>query len=310
MKREKAEEIEDAAAVWVAMMDGGRWDDAALAHWLAGDPRRAGALLQAQAAWLSLDDARPEAVASRRPLIGRAMTRRSLVVAGGALAASIAGAALFLPRGRTFATGLGEVRRLPLPDGSLAAINTSSALEVDTTPALRRIVLTQGEAWFQVAKDAQRPFVVEAGGVHVRAVGTAFSVRRHEAGADVYVTEGIVEVTTRDGGVRRPMTAGAGVFFSDDATAQPLASDSASVDRVLAWRSGDIALDGRPLASAVAEFNRYNRRQIVIRDAALLDERLDGTFRTNNPVEFAQAVHDTLNVPVDLSDPSQIEIGR
>ncbi|MBO9713312.1 FecR domain-containing protein [Sphingomonas sp.] len=315
MMAESAARIEDAAARWAAQIDGEGWNaerEAELARWLAGDPRHAGALLQAQAAWEWLGGAAteqaPEDEADPRP-IRDLLTRRRLLVGGGALAASIA-AVMLLPPGTDYATKLGEIRRVPLPDGSLAAINTSSRIEVAATDKLRRIVLAEGEAWFQVAKDAERPFVVEAGAVRVRATGTAFSVRRREGGADIYVTEGTVEVTTIGGGAAHPVSAGAGLHVADDATAQPLAHDSAAIDRVLAWRSGEIALDGRSLASAVAEFNRYNARQIVVRDPVLLAEQLDGTFRTDDPVEFAQAVHGTFATPVDLSDPNRIVIGR
>ena len=310
MTRESAAVIEDEAARWAARMDGDAWDtqaEAALAQWLAGDPRRPGALLQAQAAWMWLDGAAAEPTAAAAP-VRDFLTRRRLLVGGSAIAASAVAAMLLLP-GNDYVTGVGEIRRVPLPDGSLAAINTASRLEVDASPALRRIVLKQGEAWFQVAKDTARPFVVEAGNITVRATGTAFSVRRRDGGADVYVTEGTVEVTTRDGGGAQPIAAGAGMFFTDDAQAHPLASDSAAIDRVLAWRTGEIALDGQTLGSAVGEFNRYNRRQLVVRDPALLNEQLDGTFHTDNPAEFARAVQDTLKVPIDLSDPDRIVIG-
>lgn len=310
MTRESAAAIENEAARWAAKMDGDAWDaraEKALEQWLAGDPRRPGALLQAQAAWTWLDSAAVEPAAEAAP-VRDFLTRRRLLVGASAVAASAVAAMLLLPD-NDYVTGVGEIRRVPLPDGSLAAINTASRLKVDAGPALRRVVLKQGEAWFQVAKDAGRPFVVEAGNVLVRATGTAFSVRRRDGGADVYVTEGTVEVTTRGSTAAQPLAAGAGMFFADDAETHPLATDSASIDRVLAWRTGEIALDGQTLGSAVGEFNRYNRRQLVVRDAALLNEQLDGTFHTDDPAEFARAVQGTLKVPVDLSDPDRIVIG-
>lgn len=312
MTRESATMIEEDAVRWAARMDGDGWDadsEAALQRWLDGDPRRRGALLQARAAWSWLDGAKPASDAEPAPLRDF-LTRRRLMVGGSLIAASVVAGMLLLPTGNDYTTAVGEIRRVPLPDGSLAAINTASRLEIKATPALRRIVLKEGEAWFQVAKDVNRPFVVEAGDILVRATGTAFSVRRREGGADVYVTEGTVEVTTRNGHVAHSIAAGAGLFVADDAMVRPLTGDSASIDRVLAWRTGEIALDGQSLGSAVAEFNRYNKRQIAVRDPALVDEQLDGTFRTDDPVEFAQAVRSTLNVPIDLSNPDRIEIGK
>src|SRR3546814_6499165 len=78
-------------------------------------------------------------------------------------------------------TAIGEIRRVPLSDGSLAAVNTQTTLDVTMKPELRQVALKDGEAWFQVAKDRSRPFVVEVGDVRVRAVGTAFAVKRTES---------------------------------------------------------------------------------------------------------------------------------
>lgn len=83
-----------------------------------------------------------------------------------------------------------------------------------------------------------------------------------------------------------------------------------STARSLAWRNGKIYLAGDRLDVAVAEFNRYNRRQLVVGDAAIAGERLDGVFRTDDPEGFAKAVEVGLTVPVDLSDPAQIRIGK
>src|SRR3546814_10232647 len=96
--------------------------------------------------------------------------------------------------GTSYATSGGEIRRGPLADGSIAAINTASAIDVKLDDAARHVRVVEGEAWFQVARDKQRPFVVAAGRARVRAVGTAFSVRRRAGGADVLVTVGGVEV--------------------------------------------------------------------------------------------------------------------
>jgi ferric-dicitrate binding protein FerR (iron transport regulator) len=110
--------------------------------------------------------------------------RRGLIAGLGAAAAAcvavVVGPRLFSAR---YGTALGEIRRVPLSDGSMAAINTDTALDVAMSPRLRHVKLDKGEAWFEVAKDARRPFVVESGPVRVRAVGTAFSVRRLEAAA-------------------------------------------------------------------------------------------------------------------------------
>jgi transmembrane sensor len=207
---------------------------------------------------------------------------------------------------------LGEIRRVPLADGSLVAINTKTALEVAMKPKSRHVVLKKGEAWFQVAKDPERPFVVAAGSVRVRAVGTAFSVRRGdeaEAGVDVMVTEGVVETWIEgEQASRRRLSAGSRIILAS--AASPTVAESPSeIERSLAWRNGEIALDGESLEQAARLFNRYNSRQIVIEDPGLAQERFVGLFQTNEPESFAAAVAATLGAAVS-DDERTIRIAR
>ncbi len=320
-ERETADTISESALRWVAWADRGlsAAERATLEAWLAGDSRRRGAYLRAQAAWAMLDRASVLG-AGDEPLPDMASPGidRRRVLAGGALAvASIAagGAWLMLPPAPVqIATATGEIRRVPLADGSLAAVNTQTKLAVALEPHLRRVELAEGEAWFQVAKDRARPFVVAAGDVRVRAVGTAFSVRRRDDGVDILVTEGVVEAWHEHDDSAPPVrvAAGARAFLPDApaARAAPPAVVAASVEieRRLAWRSGQIMLDGDTLGEAVAEFNRYNDRRLVIGDASLAGERLVGRFRTNEPDAFARAAARTLGARVEASE-NEIRIG-
>lgn len=311
--RPSATEIAEEAAGWVARMDRGDWSEAdedALERWMRSDPRREGALLQAQAAWISAENALAPAPADIAPETRR-WSRRGLLAGGGAaIAASAAGMFVFLRRPARYDTALGEIRRLPLEDGSAVAINTASTLDIAMTDTTRRVAIERGEAWFQVAKDRARPFVVEAGNVRVRAVGTAFSVRRRAEGVDIIVTEGVVEAWV-DGSeqVRRRIAAGFGGFVRDGSPVVDIAGGNA-IDRPLAWRNGKIDLVGTTIDQAVAEFNRYNARRLVIADADLARQQVDGMFRTNDPEGFAIAIHGLLDVPVDLSNPGEIRLGR
>src|SRR5690606_27900469 len=265
-----------------------------------------------QAAWMALDPPRPPVSLPEHEAKRSIKLNRRTVLAGGgaAIAASIAGGIMLL-RGTSYTTSVGEIRRVPLADGSIVAINTASAIDVNLDNAVREILIEQGEAWFQVTKDKQRPFVVAAGRARVKAVGTAFSVRRHSGGAEVLVTEGIVEIWA-DGaeGHRVRLKAGSRGFVADDAAIVQAPAAPSAIDRTLAWRSGKVDLVGDRLDVAVAEFNRYNQRRVVIADPAIAGEQLDGVFRTDDPEGFAQAVHVTLDVPVDLSDSAQIRIGN
>ena len=296
---ETADAINEQAMRWVAVLDrdGPSADrEAQLEAWLAGDSRRQGAFLRAQAAWSALDRASVASTAGDRA----PPSRRRLLIGGGALAASFAGgAAGWLGwremRAVRIETARGEIRRVPLHDGSLAVVNTSTEVKVDLRPEFRSARIAEGEAWFQVARIPERPFVVAAGDVRVRAIGTAFSVRRMDRGALIQVTEGNVEawcVSDPQRVVR--LGPGGRAYVAPNAPPAVAGKIEADIDRSLAWRTGLIILDGDTLAEAAAEFNRYNDRQIRIENTDLAGETYVGRFRTNEPEAFVKAVTLTL----------------
>lgn len=306
-------DMSDEAARWTARMDAGDWsaqDESDLQAWLASHPMHSGALLQAQAAWISTDlelmeDARSDPPPTR-------VSRRWMMAGGGGLiAASLAGGLIWGTASLQYSTGVGEIRRVPLADGSVAAINTASKIAIQVDAKRRNVKLEAGEAWFQVAKDPQRPFVVDAGRVRVRAVGTAFAVRLESNGAQVVVTEGVVEAWVEGAeGHRVRIAAGGRAFVANNAAIDVATAEPSAVDRSLAWRAGKIDLDGNRLDFAVGEFNRYNARKLIIADPALAGEEFDGIFRVDDPEGFAIAVRDSLGVPVDTGHPDGIRIGK
>ena len=314
-ERDTAEAIDAQAVAWVARMDRGPLDALArkdLEIWLAGDRRRQGALLRAEAAWGQLDRA---TVLGRTETTHAAPHRRRLLVGGAALAASLVAGlagwgALELTAGQRFSTRRGEIRRVPLDDGSLLAMNTDTRVRVGMDARARHVDLSAGEAWIQVAHDTTRPLVVAAGDIQVRAVGTAFAVRRLDGGAEVQVTEGVVEVWSR----REParvlrLAQGDRAFVSDAMGPSPARTAPLEIDRRLAWREGEIVLDGDTLSEAAAEFNRHNVRQLVVDDPDLAREALVGRFRTTEPDTFARAVAVTTGARVVL-EPEVIRLSR
>ncbi|WP_443749632.1 FecR family protein [Asticcacaulis solisilvae] len=295
---ETSEQIEAAAAVW-AMKDRplSAGDDAQLRDWLAGDPRRRGALLRAQATLSSLDRAQALGAGvhreTKKPFLPVRLSRRDLLIASGAASGlSAAGLAGFFigRRNDKAATAVGEIRRMPMSDGSIATINTDSAIQVDMTATHRVVDLVRGEAWFKVARNKKRPFVVMAGLARVQAVGTAFSVRRLDTGTEVQVTEGTVKAWLEDGD-KPAIWLNAG----DTAVLTPqghVTRDHApqAIEDALAWREGQIALTGQSLGAAAAEYNRYNQTKIVIQDPELAGEHLLGRFNADDPEGFSNAI--------------------
>lgn len=306
-----AQEIDAAAADWAARADRGLSSDeaASLDAWLAGDVRRVGAYAKARAVMLyaeraqalgkGYDPARfgPANDAGRKP------TRRLLIGGGVAAAAAAVAVGVGLQlRPTIYATRRGEVRVVPLQDGSVITLNTASKVAVSFSERRRDIKLVEGEALFDVAKDAQRPFVVAAGDTRVRAVGTSFTVRRLGAApVQVLVREGVVEVERR--AQPRPVRAAANtrVIAAPKAlSVEAAAVEAAEVGRALAWREGRIAFEGETLAQAADQFSRYSDTRIVIADPATAREEITGLFQANDPVGFAQAVASSLDLRTEV----------
>ncbi|UIJ43520.1 FecR domain-containing protein [Sphingomonas cannabina] len=302
----------EEAAAWALRHPLDASGHAELEAWLAQDSRHAGALLRAQAGLSAIGEAlthQGAVDASPRPL----PTRRWLLTGlGGAAAAAAVAGVVGWPwlMGERVTTARGEIRRLPLADGSVATIDTGSELRVVMASDSRRIALGKGQAWFQVAKDRKRPFIVDAGIAQARAVGTAFSVSRADDGVQVAVTEGIVAVWASDGGgTMTILNAGQYATFRPGAMTPETGTAPARIERALAWRAGEISLENETLGSAVTQFNRYNQQQLVVADPELARERLVGLFQIDRPGDFAATVAATLDVEV-TSTPSEIRLSR
>ena len=300
--------IEEQANAWVARRHArvlGEAEHAQRDAWLAADPRHQGAYARALAIHnaISLGSTPAATAPANEPYLA---TRRSWLIHGGIAAclAATAGAYAFttLGRDKVLATAKGEFRKVPLQDSSVATINSASRIEVDFTPTLRKINLRQGEAWFEVAKDKAKPFIVQSGDANIRAVGTAFAVRRFANGTEVLVTEGTVEVWSKQGKAqRRQLGAGERAFLPADAGAIAVARQPAEVVRKLAWREGKLILKNQTLNEAVADFNRYSAKTIVILDDGLRAKRLFGQYQLDAPELFARDVSTVLGAPLRIT---------
>jgi transmembrane sensor len=204
---------------------------------------------------------------------------------------------------QTYATEFGGFQRVALADGSTAMLNTDSRIRVRITSSRREIVLDRGEALFTVAHDTHRPFDVSAGDTVVRAVGTAFSVRlRGPQQVDVIVTEGRVALDppndSLDAKLPQPvplptlstLSAGETVSVKAHRLQQVRKIANEDVTRKLAWTQGRIWFDRVTLTEAVAEFNRYNRRQLVIDDPAIEELHIGGVFDATDLDSFVAAL--------------------
>ncbi|MFH7043329.1 FecR family protein [Paucibacter sp. JuS9] len=211
--------------------------------------------------------------------------------------------------GDTYDTGVGEQRVVMLQDGTRMSLNTSTRVRAVLGVSLRTVEVEVGEALFEVAKDAGRPFVVRAAGSEVTATGTAFVVRYTPAFAgsrnavDVTLVEGRVLVRGAADGIPPPdlvptmeMLPGQRVRIAGRPRAQAGTVlkpqvDRPRVDQVLAWKRGEAIFDDASLAEAVGEMNRYSTTPIRLADAAVLGGlRISGVFKTGDNASFARAV--------------------
>lgn len=156
-------------------------------------------------------------------------------------------------------SGVGEVIRATLPDGTAAWLDTDSALRVHFTDRERRLELVRGQVWFDVHAEPRRPFVVQAGEGSATDVGTLFGVRREQNDVSVSVIRGAVRVAWH----QRDLLLGAGeaAKFGD----RPLVATGKVDPDQIAWQSGHLVFDGQPLREVLAEMDRYWPGRIVLR---------------------------------------------
>ena len=180
--------------------------------------------------------------------------------------------------------GIGEQRIIALDDGSQVELNARSRIRVRFGGRERSVDLLAGQALFRVAKDKTRPFVVHSGDTAVRAVGTQFDVYRKKSGTIVTVVEGTVAVAPEKARVADRklaiVTAGQQVIVTPAALPEPRLADIALAT---AWTQQRLAFSRASLAEVAEEFNRYNKRQLVIADPSLHEFRISGNFPSADP---------------------------
>lgn len=235
---------------------------------------------EAEALWGALPETRHAEDYRRR--VRR--PRRWLALAAAACVAAIA-VTIALPEPLAglysdYATRTGERRMLELADGSRVWLNSDSALSVDFSPQQRRLRLHSGEALFEVAKDAARPFIVEARGGEVRAVGTRFDVDSRGPQVRVDVTEGVVQVNSAGS---EPVRLSAGERLSYREAAAPEPVQPLDLSSASAWQRGKLIFNQRPLGEVLDELERYVPGRIVLTDNALRQHKVSGVFDLKDP---------------------------
>jgi transmembrane sensor len=219
-----------------------------------------------------------------------------------------------------FMTDAGDTQLVALNDGSFVDVNSNSALKVRMLPAERAVELSSGEAHFDVAPDASRPFVVKAGGVSVRAVGTAFNVRVTEQDVEVLVVEGKVEVTRTSllplhkSTPKAPLVSAHERVRVDrsrgDAALVVEAVDAQAVRAALSWHTQITNFSNQPLSQIVKLFNRRNLTQLVVADEELAARRIGGAFAIDRPLAFVHVLEREGDIVAERRGENEIVLRR
>jgi transmembrane sensor len=241
---------------------------------------------------------------------------RRRVIAGIAAAASLAAvlvvAAVVAERSRwpdVLETATAENDTFSLRDGSTVALGGASRVRVSMAPERRSLVLERGEAFFEVARDAKRPFTVRAGDAEITAIGTAFNVRRSADRVLVAVTHGVVKITPTHGdtGSRESLLrAGQQTVLSPVAWSAPAPAEIAVV---VAWRNGRLRYESEPLRYVVADVARYSKVPVEITDPDVGSIPVTTTVLERDLQGWLQGLEQALPVEVEFGE-ERITISR
>ena len=318
----------EIASDWLLRIQTGSLDSEELAQWLQwydADSANRSAFEKVQAtfesihalpqsersAWASRLDAVEQPKRSWLPVLRPLFARRVWATAFTFAIALIAGIVVWQLGGKrsvetsAFKTERATHRDISLPDGSRVRLGAKSQLFVNFTSQTRYVVLEGGEAFFKVAKDKERPFLVQAGEVTVRAVGTEFNVRRVMDKTIVAVTEGVVEVRqslrprqSTNPGASKAIRVVAGEQVSIDPAAAVVAVKQVASEAVVGWQEGRLEFVDEPLGMVIETINRYSHREIVITDKAINEFRFSGTVSRDHIDEWVFALAEIF--PVDV----------
>jgi len=336
--------LEAEATAWIVKVDGGAMSEqdwAALNAWQDQSAQHREALRRASEFWDGLDVLKELDNMAKDGVIESAEDTEStnawwdwayggsrlrlsaiaLAATGLLLAVAVVLQTFVFDFGRPgiYRTAIGEQRSVALTDGSEILLNTNTVVEVLYSDEARNVRLLKGEAHFEVAKDADRPFQVTTGQGAVQAIGTAFSVRLLEEKIEVTVTEGNVEIRPYVADIRNietpaisrrdvvetpnvlQVSAGQNAIFGLDIE-QVNEISPVDLNRKLAWHQGMLAFEGAPLSQVVDDISRYTDVSIVIRDADLQDLPVGGFFKVGEVDALFEALEQGLGLRVSRVD--------
>ncbi|UIJ43508.1 FecR domain-containing protein [Sphingomonas cannabina] len=315
----RARQANDQAAAFIIACEDGPWSDAQQAEldaWLAESDGNKAAYWRLKHSWKEADR-----IGALGPGVENEATTATATSYRGpkwwvpaSIAASLAvvigiGFMTLVPSAHeepvtvqaSFQTPVGGRKMVNLADGSRIELNTASRVRAAVSDARREVWLERGEAYFEVAHNKERPFVVHAGSRQVTVLGTKFAVRRDGGKVVISVLEGRVRVDDAEDprAVRSTDITGGDIALAQGAATLITARSEERVEDTLAWRQGMLSFDREPLASIAAEFNRYNQKRLVVTDAEVAGIRIGGIFPASKPAAFARLLREAYGLRVE-----------
>lgn len=291
-RKYSAPDVTHEAATWFALLldeNTPQADYQRFREWLLVDEKHAQAYARIERLWANAahEPAASDSATSRRSLLK--------MTSGFILLAAAGGTAWTIAKRPDFSTGIGEIRNVALADGSRVELGAASAISIDFTASRRRVILSGGEAYFSVAADASRPFVVEAGSVTATALGTAFSVSIAPERTSVAVTQHRVRVLAD--GRTVDLAEGDAVDWESGRLGAVMAGDA---ENRLRWRDRQLVFLARPLGEVIAEVNRWRKGRLVIVDATLAARKVTAILDVNGIADIDKTLEQGL--PVSLQN--------
>lgn len=307
-----ANDIEQRAAEWLMRREEPQWsavDEAGLNAWLQESVAHKAAFWRLDHGWRQADRIGALGLDSSEPTFPHRRTFNWLALAAAASVSAIlvtGGVELNRPvpapavTAAHFSTPIGGRRTIPLVDGSKVELNTATVVRAAVNDTRREVWLDKGEAYFEIAHLAGRPFVVHAGNRTVTVLGTKFSVRRDGEKVTVSVIEGRVRIddANQPNDVPAAIITAGDVAIAQGPSTLLSAQSEDGVEAALAWRDGILNFDHTSLVDAASEFNRYNGKKIVIADAETGEIRIGGTFQASNVDAFVRLLRDAYGLRV------------
>ena len=317
MKRQAA--IEDQALDWLIRRNGEDWtedEQSELDAWLEESMAHKSAYWRAVHLWQQADriralgydnDDQLEPTPRRKwwPAAIAASLVAMIGIGGLTVAPDFFGPSREEVRQARYDTPVGGRRLVGLADGSKIELNTRTVVRTAVSTDIREVWLDEGEVFFDVAHRKGEPFVVHAGQQTVTVLGTKFSVRRDPDRVSVNVLEGRVRVDDgKANGARAAIIAAGDTSMSHGLSTLITRKSEERVENALAWRDGMLSFDQAPLTEVVAEFNRYNRIQLVVANRAAGDIPIGGSFQASSVNSFTRLLRDAYGLKVEESGPT------